>query len=158
MTKNEFIETYYREKYEERLKFARKRVGDYNLALAEEALQEAFYKALKYFRAYRKEEDFENWFGRILINCINDIKRIERERGMDQKGARYHHDDDYITVIPFTKEVIEQLGKENIRNQEILNMYFFYQYKSREIAEFLNISHDVVRDVIRTFRKRVKRV
>lgn len=154
MTKNEFIETYYRENYKERLKFARKRVGNYNLALAEEALQEAFYKALKYFSTYNKEDNFDNWFGRILVNCINDVKRIEMERGV------YHsineRDSDYITIIPKNRELIDLLNKESPRNQEIIKMYLLDEFKSREVAEFLHINHDVVRDVIRTFRKRVR--
>jgi len=155
MTKNEFIESYYKERYKELLKFARKRVGNYNLALAEEALQEAFYRALKYFKAYQKEEEFDSWFGKILVNCINDTKNMERDRGV---SSHKEYDNDYVTTIPFTKAVIDQLHKEKPRNLQILNMYFFYGYKSREVAEFMNMSHDVVRDVIRTFRKRVRNV
>lgn len=155
MTKNEFIETYYKERYKDLLKLARKRVGDYNLALAEEALQEAFYRALKYYKAYNKEEEFHNWFCKILTNCINDKKNEERDRGV---SSHRENDNDYITTIPFTKAVLDQLQKEKPRNLEILNMYFFYGYKSREVAEFMNMSHDVVRDVIRTFRKRVRSV
>lgn len=153
MNTNEFIETYFRENYKERLKFARKRVGNYNLALAEEALQEAFCRALKYFPTYNPEEDFEAWFGKILINCINDIKRIEGDRGVSHTETSGN---DYITTIPFNKEVVELFEKETPRNQEVLNMYFFYGYKSREVAEFMHISHDSVRDIIRTFRKRVR--
>lgn len=152
MTKNEFIETYYRENYKERLKFARKRVGGYNLALAEEAVQEAFARALRYFSTYDAEEDFDKWFGKILVNCINDIKRIEGDSG----ASRDEFSNDYIANVQFNKEVVELFGKETPRNQEILNMYFFYGYKSREIAEFMHISHDSVRDIIRTFRKRVR--
>lgn len=153
MNTNEFIETYYRENYKERLKFARKRVGNYNLALAEEALQEAFCRALKYFPTYDPKEDFEAWFGKILINCINDVKRIEGDRGVSHSDTSGN---DYITTIPFNKEVVELFDKETPRNQEVLNMYFFYGYKSREVAEFMHISHDSVRDIIRTFRKRVR--
>ncbi len=152
MNKNEFIETYYRENYKERLKFARKRVGGYNLALAEEAVQEAFARALRYFSTYDAEEDFDKWFGKILVNCINDIKRIEGDSGV----SRDEFSNDYIANIHFNKEVVELFEKETPRNQEILNMYFFYGYKSREVAEFMHISHDSVRDIIRTFRKRVR--
>jgi transposase len=42
------------------------------------------------------------------------------------------------------------------RDQAILNHYFFYGMKSREIHEMLGVSHDVVRDVIRRFRSRLK--
>lgn len=153
MTKNGFIETYYRENYDNLVKYARKRVGNYDLYLAEEALQEAFYKALKYYRAYNKNDDFSKWFGRILLNCINDLKRAERDRGVNSSNQPHH---DYIVSVSFSKQVLDQLQRETPRNIEILNMYFFYGYKSREVAEFMHISHDVVRDVIRTFRRRAR--
>lgn len=156
MTRNEFVDAYFRENYKRLLKFARKRVGNYNLQLAEDALQDAFYKACKYFRSFSKTDgDFDEWFGRILVNSINDQKRAEINQGRVKEGAPDH---DYIVTVPFTKEVIDALDKQPLRNQEILNMYFFYGYKSREVAEFMSISHDVVRDVIRMFRKRVRSV
>lgn len=155
MPHKQFIEIYYRENYDKRVKFARKRIGNYNLALAEEAVQEAFFKALKYFPAYNKEEGFENWFGTILINCINDVKNAERDRGVsyneDLDGEEFNDD------FEITKEVVDLFAKEPGRNRAILNMYFFYDFKSREIAEVMQLSHDVVRDVIRAFRRRIRR-
>lgn len=155
MTKEEFIETYYREHYKERLKFARKRVGDYNLALAEEALQEAFYRALKYYKAYDKNENFDHWFGKILVNCINDVKNTERDQGRTD-----HHDTSHVIekeeTLTRSKIAISQLNKEKPRNQEILRLSFFLGYDSREVSDFMGISHDVVRDVIRTYRARVR--
>lgn len=152
MDKNEFIETYYRENYKDRIKFARKRVGNYNLALAEEAVQEAFTRALRYFPTYDEKEDFDNWFGKILVNCINDLKRIEGDSGV----SREEFSNDYVAEVAFNKEVVALFEQETPRNKEILNMYFFYGYKSREVAEFIHISHDSVRDIIRTFRKKVR--
>lgn len=154
MTKNDLIESYYRGNYPLLIKIARRRVGDYNLYLAEEAVQEAFYRSLKYFRTYNATEDFGIWYKRILINTVNEIKWKERNAGVCDDEER--EDLGFSGDVVFTKEILNLLGKQSKRNLDILNMYFFYQYKSREIAEYMNMSHDVVRDVIRTFRKKAR--
>lgn len=154
VSKNETIEAYYRENYTLLVKIARRRVGDYSLVLAEEAVQESFCRALKYYNTYKESDSFDNWFKRILYNRINDVKRQERDKGVTTTDA----DEEAIPTgdVAFTKEVLDFLNRQNPRNLEILNQYFFYGFKTREIAELTGVSHDVIRDVIRTFRQRVK--
>lgn len=155
MTKNETIETYYRENYNKLVKIARVRVGDYSLVLAEEAVQEAFCRSVKYYRTYDPSEPFDGWFRRILYNAINNLKRLEKD------GGAVYNDDEAERVEPhisvnFTKEVVDILNQSSVRDQNILNMYCFYGFKSREVGEMLNVSHDVVRDVIRRFREKLR--
>jgi len=154
MNKNEIIEAYYRENYNQLVKIARRRVGGYSLWLAEEAVQESFARAMKYFKAYNERDDFDRWFKRILYNRINDIKTQEKDRGVTTNESEEETSNQ--GDVAFTKEILDLLYKQEPRNLEILNMYFFYGFKSREVAELMTVSHDVVRDVVRTFRKRVK--
>lgn len=154
MTKNKIVEAYYRENYTVLIKIARRRVGDYSLVLAEEAVQEAFFRVLKYYRSYNGES-FDSWFKRILYNCINDIKRQERDKGVVTRDEPVQASSS--KDVNLSKQVADLLKKQKPRDSEILNMYFFLGFKTREISELLNVSHDVVRDVIRTFRKRVIR-
>lgn len=154
MNKNAIIEAYYRENYTVLIKIARRRVGDYSLVLAEEAVQEAFLRSLRYFKSYNEADSFDNWFKRILYNCIHNIKRQEQDRGVTMKEEDEESTSQGDTAL--TKEILDLFGKQKPRNLEILNMYFFYGFKSQEIANLTSVSHDVVRDVIRTFRQRVK--
>lgn len=154
MNKNEIIEVYYRENYNQLVKIARRRVGNYSLWLAEEAVQESFARAMKYFKAYNERDNFDSWFKRILYNRINDVKTQEKDRGVTTNESEEETSNQ--GDVAFTKEILDLLGKQEPRNLEILNMYFFYGFKSREVAELMQVSHDVVRDVVRTFRKRVK--
>lgn len=155
MTKNEIVETYYRENYSNLIKIARRRVGNYSLVLAEEAVQEAFTRALKYFKTYNKKDLFDNWFKRILYNTINHLKTQEKNGGVTY--IEIH--DEYMenSNISFSKEIIDLLSQVGERDLSILNNYFFYGLKTREISELLNVSHDVVRDRIRTFRERLRK-
>lgn len=155
MTKNIVVETYYRENYDKLVKIARRRVGNYSIFLAEEAVQESFARALRYYKAYKEGESFDNWFKRILYNRINDVKTQEKDRGAtySENDEEQHHQGD----VTFSKEIIDLLNSCSVRDKEILNMYFFYGFKSREIAELMSVGHDLVRNVIRLFRKQVVR-
>lgn len=147
------LETYFKENYSHLIKIARRRVGNYSLQNAEDAVQEAFARACKYHRSYNRKESFDKWFKGILHNCINQIKRDERNQGVS-----YENVDDLAAdpeSTPITKEIYDQIENLSERDRNIVNLYFFYSFKSREIHEFLNISHDVVRDVIRRFRIKV---
>lgn len=155
MEKNEHLDEYFRTNYKKLIQFARRRVGNYSLASAEDAVQEAFTRACKYYRTYNRSEVFDAWFKSILSNCVNQIKRDERNMGVvtddevEDIGGPPH-------VIVFSKEVESAFKALTTRDQHIINNYFFYDLKSREISELLNVSHDVVRDVIRRFRVRVR--
>jgi RNA polymerase sigma factor (sigma-70 family) len=154
MNKNIIIEAYYRENYNLLIKIARRRVGDYSLVLAEEAVQETFSRVLRYYKTYNEADNFDSWFKRILYNCIHNIKRQEQDRGVTMKEEDEEATSQGDTIL--TKEILDLFGQQTPRNLEILNMYFFYGFKSQEIANLTSVSHDVVRDVVRTFRKRVR--
>lgn len=156
MNKNETLEKYYKEQYDRLVKLARKRVGNYSLPNAEDAVMEAFSRACKYYRAYDKNSDFDHWFKGILHNCINQIKRDERDKGVVVRDDVENIQTAEVKEVVFTKEVESILHTVSQRDQDILNMYFFYGYKSIEISNTLVVSHDVVRDVIRRFRMKLR--
>lgn len=156
MTKNAVVEKYFRENYDRLVKLARKRVGNYSLPNAEDAVQEAFSRACLYFRSYDKEKNFDDWFKGILSNCINKIKKDERDKGVVVSNDIEELPTVETRQVIFTKEVESVLNSVSQRDQEILNMYFFYGYKSIEISNLKGVSHDVIRDVIRRFRIKIK--
>lgn len=152
---NTHLDKYYRENYKRLIKIARRRVGNYSLPSAEDAVQEAFARACKYYRTYNSTENFDAWFSRILTNCINQIKKDERDMGVvNREEELVSVETDHKSII-FTKEVERLFAKVTHRDQEILNSYFFHGMKTREISELMQISHDVCRDVIRRFRIKV---
>ncbi len=156
MTKNETIETYYRENYKRLVNLARKRVGNYSLPNAEDAVMEAFSRACRYFRTYDKDKNFDDWFKGILHNCINQIKKDERDKGVVVRDDVEDIPTTEQREVVFTKEVESVLASVSPRDQEVLNMYFFYGYKSIEISKLTSISHDSVRDIIRRFRIKLR--
>lgn len=156
MTRNETIEAYYKENYNRLVKLARKRVGNYSLPNAEDAVMEAFSRACKYFRTYNTGESFDYWFKGILHNCINQIKKDERDKGVVVRDDVEQMPVTETRQVVFTKEVESVMNSMSQRDQEVLNMYFFYGYKSIEIAKLTSVSHDSVRDIIRRFRIKLR--
>jgi RNA polymerase sigma factor (sigma-70 family) len=155
MNRNQLLETYFRENYDQLIKFARYRVGNYSLYNAEDAVQEAFLRACKYWRTYNREEDLDNWFRKILRNCVNQIKNQERNNGVVYKDEI--EEASTIEEVNYSKEIESSLSKVSDRDEKILNMRFFQGFKTIEIAKILDISHDVTRDVIRRFKIKIRR-
>lgn len=156
MNKNETLEDYYRGNYNKLVKVARSRVGNYSLPNAEDAVMEAFSRASLYFRSYNKTENFDKWFKGILYNCINQIKKDERDKGVVVRDEVESLPAVAMERVVFTKEVESVLNSMTQRDQEVLNMYFFYGYKSIEISKLTSVSHDSVRDIIRRFRAKLR--
>lgn len=150
------LEKYYRENYNLLVKTARCRVGNYNLALAEDAVQEAFCRAIHYHRTYNKEENFDSWFRTILYNTINRMKGEERDRGIVYRDDLENIPHVVHDKVEIPLSVTELLSRVRGRDREILTMRFFFDFKTREIHELLNVSHDVVRDVIRRFKAKLR--
>lgn len=155
MNKNNIIETYYRNNYDSLIKIARRRVGNYSLSLAEEAVQEAFSRAIKYFSSYRREEQFDKWFKRILNNCINYIKNVERNRGVTFNLNVEIEELEVAKPFEVPVNILQAISRLSKRDEEIIRMYFFYGFKSREIAEFMGIQHNNVRQIILLFRRSI---
>jgi RNA polymerase sigma factor (sigma-70 family) len=154
MNKNEQLTTYFKSHYKHLVNIARRRVGNYSLPSAEDAVQEAFWRACRYYNSYNHKEEFDKWFKRVLHNCINQIKRDERDQGVSYTDVEEVSIEPKLVVFP--KEVESLFKGLSNRDKDIINMYFFLDFKSREISEMTKVSHDVVRDVIRRFRMRVK--
>lgn len=149
------LETYYRENYTTLIKIARSRVGGYSLSLAEDAVQEAFCRALRYQRTY-KGDNFDAWFKSILYNAVNQIKGQERDKGVVYRDEIESDVLVHQERIELPIEVGEAMHRSTDRDQEVLRMRFLFGFKTREIHELLNISHDVVRDIIRRFKERLR--
>lgn len=155
MNRDNIIENYYRHNYPSLIKLARRRIGNYSLPLAEEAVQEAFVRALKYFHTYKRQDQFDKWFKRILNNCINYIKAQERGRGVTFNLNIDIEELDRGMSFELPIDILEQMRDLSERDKQIIELYFFAGFKSREISEFVNVKHDNVRRIILLFRRSI---
>jgi RNA polymerase sigma factor (sigma-70 family) len=157
MTRNEIIEDYYRKNYKHLVNRVLGRVPNNSRAIAEEVVQDAFVRALEYWRTFDQNREIGPWFNRILAYSVRETIRKEN-------GTPLSFDDEELFLEPFVlgedvdippnivllvqKSILEQ--PEDRR--EVLHMFFNLGMKTREIEECTNYNHSNIRQIIRRFR------
>ena len=128
---------------------------------SEDLVQEAYTRALQYWKSFNAEKfsdenSFDKWFMRIVVNCMKDKIKEEKEHGA-VSGVDVPAD---VRPNVLNRLIIEDVRKiiakeaENIRY--ILTLFFFEQYKGAEIAEIVPESHSYIRLLIHNFRKHLR--
>lgn len=130
--------------------------GAYN---AEDVVQEAFARALKYWDTYDpNNKELGAWFNTILNNTLKDFKRGELMYGMciefDEnlyKGTELsltnHH------MVGKVKQLIED---KRDHTREILSLYYLKGYKPQDIEQILDVSNKSIRMAVWRFKDEVK--
>lgn len=150
--KHKLIEEHYRLNYNKLVKRTAWKVPYRAEHLAEECVQEAYTRAMKYINTFNpKHDEFNKWFNGILRNTINDCRTIEKD-----KGATVEIDDDCTPLTPSRQErtiaifQIKNLAEGNTKR--ILSLFLLYGFKTREISELMGIKHNSVRQIISRWR------
>ena len=131
----EVITTHYRENKESLVKKLIGRAG--GRPNAEDVVQEAFYRALKYQNSYKDTFEFNPWFNRILNNALRAAKKDVRMRGIVVEV----NEEDLAPIDPSQEheyllyQVQEEIDKQPPARREIFDLYFFQGYKPNEICE-----------------------
>lgn len=153
--RNDLIGQHYLKNYSKLLKRTINRVPNNSKALAEEVVQEAYARALKYFRTFNpKTNDFDVWLQSILRNATNDCRTIEQEHGCTVEL----HDNIEELVPPRRIDYVvveKHINDAVLKDRQTLTMFFIHGYKSADISEFLSINHNTVRQIILRFKQKV---
>ena len=100
---------------------------------AEEALDEAVYRGLRGCRKLRREEYFDTWLTRILLNaCADERKRKKRLLNMDELPETATETFDALPL----REAVARLPEEL---KALVILRYFSCYTLRETAEILKI-------------------
>lgn len=155
--RNNIIEEHWRQNYSRLVKVVTRRVPNNSRPIAEEAVQDAYTNALKYFRTYDPAKSvFKTWFDKILNNSVNRVRMSESGAGSSKEI------DDNTPALGITKDerellqlILQDINTTKGIERDILVMFYFNGFKSIEIADFLNRKHDNVRQIIFRWRNRV---
>lgn len=126
---------------------------------AEDVVQEAYCRALKYIASFNKEQSFENWFTRILRNSV---KEWEREKFNSPPIESF--DEEEAEPIPdsnmqkrMLKSVAESIDEEkNEYTKEILKLYYLQGFKLAEIVQITNGNYTAVNNMVHRFKRAIK--
>lgn len=160
MDRNETVTKHYLENYDNLVRvYTFRRHG--SEADAEDIIQEAYYRALKYFDTYQPEVyAFSTWFGRIVYNCEKDFNKAFLRHGMGE-------DVDEVYIEPIIEDHVEvqdvasirrMIYRQPVMHRVILLLYYVYQYSLSEIDSlYPSFGYKRVDNTVKEFRLRAIR-
>lgn len=126
---------------------------------AEDIVQEAFVRALKYWNSYDPEKkELGAWFNSILNNALRAFKKDERLYGMCDE---FNEEEVDGVVLSQTKSGLRKFIDRAIAERpsnvaDVLHLYFVLGYKPREIVEVTDADAAFVSRMVYNFREELK--
>jgi len=128
---------------------------------AEDAVQEAFALALKYFSTYNPEKSKPvTWVARILINVCNSIQQQERMKGMSMEFDEELHEGYEMTHLgDQLKERMRAhiMRHKNDNARSVLMMYYIKAALPKEIHEVTGVKMSAIEWILSRFKSDMKR-
>ena len=158
------LEQFYRTSYDKLVGFMSKKVGGHR-EVAEDIVQEAFSRAVRYLPSYDEERGtLFTWFNSILFNAL-------RDQQSQNKGQNNFVDVEVLSSVDVLSTVSLQQSAEiatiidqnlrqvpNHHHRRILELFYVMGYNSREISEIEEgVSQSNVTTVVMRFRDKMKK-
>lgn len=131
---------------------------------AEDIFQEVFIKVFKKYDTFKGMSSEKTWIMRITINVCKDyfksfwIKRVFLNSDKEDDKETYTEDynaqslDDTIIKSIESQELLREVMNLPIKYKEIIILYYYQQFTTREISEMLKLPEGTIRT--RLFRSR----
>jgi RNA polymerase sigma-70 factor (ECF subfamily) len=120
-----------------------------DVAVAEDALQEAFIKAFQKINQFKGDVTFGAWLKRIVINrCLDIIKSRKMELQSLDEGIMHIAEDDtdwQIADEATMEEVYHAIEQLPDHYKVVVKLYLLEGYDHQEISEILDISESASR-------------
>lgn len=147
-------EEYFRDSYPYLIKqLVARRIDPYD---AEDIVQEAFSRALKYVGSYNPEHGkFGEWFSRILNRCHKDHNRDLQMRGMvvEVKEDHWSCEQDFGHDNKLIEEIKQDISNLNGTTRDVCYMYYIMSNTPREISKVVEVSPRVAGQMAYMFKQ-----
>ena len=128
--------------------------------LAEEATQETFIKAYRYFDTFRNEASEKTWLTQIAINTCKNYARTSWFKrvqvGTTKKEESIGSFEEELLSTIEQNEVLNQVSRLQHKYKEVILLYYYQEMKVSEIAEILDISEGTVKMRLNRARKKLR--
>jgi RNA polymerase sigma-70 factor, ECF subfamily len=135
-----------------------RRVG--SRQVAEDALSEAFVRALVRRRSLERYEDLEPWLLRVALNVVRDGSRREsRFKRFISSGSRANQElsqSDIADGVATRYELGAELQDLPEQQRSVVNLYYLEGHSVRETAELMNLSAGTVKAHLHAARARLR--
>jgi len=147
------IENLYKTRYNKFVKKIGGRIGSRHNA--EDVVQEAFCRALKYKDAFNPEhKELGAWFNTILNNCLKDFKREERngkpmQEYKEEEIVGHSQPTDNQNLID---KLEEEIGAKEGKTRDVLFLYFIRQYRPKDIRHIIDMKVKCIKTIAWRFK------
>lgn len=129
-----------------------------NTADAQDISQEVFLRLYRFDRSFSSEEHRRAWLIRVTINLCKNIvcskwhKIMQQSPEEIQNLASYDHEN--LEKRMWVTTAMQHLSKTD---RMILHLYYYEEYDTRSIADFMQIKETAVRKRLSRARKRLEK-
>lgn len=116
---------------------------------AEDCVQDCFFKLIK-VRRFKSEEHLKAWLIRVTINRCKD----ELKSSYNQKVLRLG--DDYAAPSEEKENLKTELSKLTPLEQNIIYLYYYEDYKIKEIAKIYKKTENAVTIILSRARQKLR--
>ncbi|KKK48684.1 hypothetical protein LCGC14_3142660 [marine sediment metagenome] len=125
----------------------------------EDAVQEAYCRALKYWKSYDFNRDFNGWIFGLFNNTLRSVASEEKRHGMiyrETEMSKAHLLPSKIGNPHKTRELTElitRIRQEPENRSFILQLALIDQYTSAEVADLVPENEKCINNIVYRFRK-----
>ncbi len=157
-----FIEDYYVDNFRRKVKLI-SRILRGDLASAEDVVQEAFARAIRFYPTYDdKRGTIDKWFNSIMFNALHDMQK--NPNGVTQTSPEVLSVGDTLEGVNLTHSpdlnnyILSHIEEvENEKHKRILELFFILGYTSKEISQIeTKTSQTNVTTLVMRFRDKLK--
>lgn len=158
--RNQVITEHYNLNHTRLTKVVSGRLGG-SIHLAEEAVQEAYSRALTFFDKcnFDTEHGFNGWFATILNNTVKDVSKTERNRGLNIDEVCESNFVDKINLHNSLSIAVISREIATLRNtlhSEVLRLALVHGMSHKDVAMVTDVSsHNTVRTILRRFKSQM---
>ena len=126
-----------------------------NSADAEDIVQNTFLKLLGRLTKFNNDEHAKRWLIRVAINESNMLWRKRKRAGevQEEESPAFHKELDAEE-----SELISAISTLPEQYRQIIHLYYYEEYNSKEIAEIMKMTPDNVRQILSRARKQLKEI
>lgn len=123
--------------------------------MAEDAIQEACLRCIRFSDSYDGSRPFDEWFYTIMRNALTDKLKEDKNYGMS-----FEYNDE-LSIAPdrtiWDYDIVAMVN-EDIKllpqpRRDICNLYFMKGYTPRDISSVLDVTNNKARSIVKRFKR-----
>lgn len=135
-----------------------------NEEAAKDCFQNTFIKLYKSSKTFNDSEHLEAWLLRVARNECNDYHRTFWNKnvsiGLDREKLERVKNDS-VNKIQFdsdTENLVKALRKLSLKYREVLVLYYYQEYSTKEISDILQLSVNTVKSRLQRGREKLAKI